>query len=597
MLKPTDGTENHLWLICTDRGEFGCFGLLAATGAHPRMVGFEGEEEFRGHGVAYCATCDGEFFTGKEIFVVGGGFAAAEESVFLTKYASHVTILVREPDFTCAKATADAARQHDRITVLVNTEVEAVTGGTSVTAIRYVNNETGERTEYTAPEGESIGVFVFAGYEPATELFRGVLELDKQGYIVTDRNQRTSAEGIYAAGDVCVKNLRQVVTAVGDGATAATELEKYAAKMQKQTGIVPKIKEVPVGAGKSRPEAQSTAQNIYDVEKEEDNHWRERGQDRKNKRPYEKVKRMGAGIDNRAEIGSEAESRSKTKNGNRAENGNARTMWEKTGMTSGSDSLFDEDTLAQLADVFDRMEQNLILELHPDDRPISLELEEYMNILAAMTEKLTVKTVKDSGRDKEKQLSAMTFHSEEKQNGGYLNPEEKQNGGYLNPEQKQNGGYSNSEAQEKISGSVDDESLPYVRILRADGTDTGLAFHGVPGGHEFTPFVLSLFNAAGPGQKIDRELEKRIAAISRPAHMKIMVSLTCEVCPDLVTAAQRIAAGNPYVTAEVYDFAHFPQMSEEYHVLSVPCLIVNEDYVTFGKKTMKQLLDILETIA
>lgn len=95
--------------VGTRRGELRCFGILLATGAHPRMVGFPGEMEFRGKGVAYCATCDGEFFTGKDVFVVGGGFAAAEEAVFLTRYARSVTILIREPDFTCAKATADAA--------------------------------------------------------------------------------------------------------------------------------------------------------------------------------------------------------------------------------------------------------------------------------------------------------------------------------------------------------------------------------------------------------------------------------------------------------------------------------------------------------
>ena len=98
--------------VRTGRGDLKCFGVLLATGAHPRMVGFQGEAQFRGRGVAYCATCDGEFFTGKDVFVVGGGFVAAEESVFLTKYARHVTILIRGEDFTCAQATADAARAY-----------------------------------------------------------------------------------------------------------------------------------------------------------------------------------------------------------------------------------------------------------------------------------------------------------------------------------------------------------------------------------------------------------------------------------------------------------------------------------------------------
>ena len=155
--------EGDIKTVHTTKGEVQCFGIIAATGAHPRMIGFEGEAEFRGHGVAYCATCDGEFFTGKEIFVVGGGFAAAEESVFLTKYAKHVTLLVREEDFTCAKSVADEARNHPKISVLYETEVESVSGDTALRTIRYRNNKTGEITEYRADDGDTFGVFVFAG--------------------------------------------------------------------------------------------------------------------------------------------------------------------------------------------------------------------------------------------------------------------------------------------------------------------------------------------------------------------------------------------------------------------------------------------------
>lgn len=109
--------------VQTARGAFRCFCVLLATGAHPRQVGFQGEEEYKGRGVAYCATCDGEFFTGKDVFVVGGGYAAAEESVFLTKFARHVTILMRAEDFTCAEAVAEPARRHEKITILPQTEL------------------------------------------------------------------------------------------------------------------------------------------------------------------------------------------------------------------------------------------------------------------------------------------------------------------------------------------------------------------------------------------------------------------------------------------------------------------------------------------
>ena len=221
--------------VHTGKGDFRCFGILLATGAHPRTVGFKGEEEHKGRGVAYCATCDGEFFTGKEIFVVGGGYAAAEESVFLTKFAKHVTILVRKADFSCAASVADQARNHEKITVLTNTVMEEVSGENGLTYARYKNTATGEVTEVRSKEG--FGVFVFAGYAPATEAVQDIVELNEQGYIITDPSQKTSADGVYAAGDVCVKPLRQVVTATSDGALAATALEKHVASVHRRTGL------------------------------------------------------------------------------------------------------------------------------------------------------------------------------------------------------------------------------------------------------------------------------------------------------------------------------------------------------------------------
>ena len=223
--------------VHTHQGDYRCFGILLATGAHPRTVGFKGESEHKGRGVAYCATCDGEFFTGKEIFVVGGGYAAAEESVFLTKFARHVTVLVRKDDFSCAASVAEQAKNHKKITVLTNTVLEEVAGENGLTYARYKNTATGQVTEYRSEE--SFGVFVFAGYAPATEPVRGLVELDDQGYIRTDDTRKTSVEGVYAAGDVCIKPLRQVVTATGDGALAATELEKYVSAQQRKTGLRP----------------------------------------------------------------------------------------------------------------------------------------------------------------------------------------------------------------------------------------------------------------------------------------------------------------------------------------------------------------------
>lgn len=442
--------------VRTGRGDLKCFGVLLATGAHPRMVGFQGEAQFRGRGVAYCATCDGEFFTGKDVFVVGGGFAAAEESVFLTKYARHVTILIRGEDFTCAQATADATRNHEKITVLTNTVVEEVSGDTALRFIRYRNTETGQVTKYHAADGETFGVFIFAGYEPATELVQGLADLNEQGYILTDRSQKTTADGLYAAGDVCVKPLRQVVTAVGDGALAATELERLCAAMQARTGLHP------------QPPT------------------------------------------SRAE---EPEHPAKTGNG-----------------------LFTGDMLSQLHTVFTRMAAPLILRIYLDETPLSAELRQYMEELAAQSGKLSV----------------------------------------------------------ELGDPADVDHLPCVRVFQADGGWTGLAFHGVPGGHEFTSFVLGLYNAAGPGQALDEESRTAIQALQKPMDLQILVSLSCTMCPELVTAAQRIAAENPNITAQVYDLNHFPDLREKYQVMSVPCLVVNSgEQVSFGKKSIRQLLELL----
>lgn len=199
--------------------------VVLAMGASPRAAGFKGELEYRGRGVAYCATCDGEFFTDKEILVVGGGFAAVEEALFLTKYGSHVYVLVREDDFTCAHSAVEKLLANDKVTVMYNTEIQELGGGASPEFAILKNNRTGEESRYEP--GDSFGIFVFAGYSPATELVKDIVELDQNGYIICGKNQKTNIDGVYGAGDICVKNLRQVVTAVSDGAVAATELEKY----------------------------------------------------------------------------------------------------------------------------------------------------------------------------------------------------------------------------------------------------------------------------------------------------------------------------------------------------------------------------------
>ena len=454
--------DGDIKTVRTNRGDYCCFGILLATGAHPRTVGFKGEEEHKGRGVAYCATCDGEFFTGKEIFVVGGGYAAAEESVFLTKFARHVTILVRKDDFSCAASVADQAKNHEKITVLTNTVMEEVSGENGLTYARYKNTATGEVAEYKSKE--TFGVFVFAGYAPATEILKGTVELNEQGYIVTDASQKTSADGVYAAGDVCIKPLRQVVTATSDGALAATELEKYVAAMQRKTGL--------------RADAPFAKQSETTV-----------------------------------------------------------TVNEQKAEESGE--LFTPEMRQQLDTVFSRMESPLLLKLSLDDRPVSAELEQFIAALTALSDKLAVSI-----------------------------------------------GERNAVSQE----------APCVTVCKADGTQTGLAFHGVPSGHEFTSFVLGLYNAAGPGQALDDSTRQQIASITKSAEVKILVTLSCTMCPDLVAATQRIAAENPKVTAHVYDIRHFENLKNQYKVMSVPCLVINNNQVFFGKKSIHKIIELLKKL-
>ena len=142
--------------------------------------------------------------------MIGGGYAAAEESVFLTRFAKHVTILLRKDDFSCAESVAEQAKRHPKITILPHTVMEEVSGEQRLTYARYRNTQTGEVQEYRSEE--SFGVFVFAGYAPATECLHGIVELDENGYLLTDKSMQTNVSGVYGAGDVCVKPLRQVVT-------------------------------------------------------------------------------------------------------------------------------------------------------------------------------------------------------------------------------------------------------------------------------------------------------------------------------------------------------------------------------------------------
>lgn len=218
--------------------EYRARSVIIATGAQPRTVGFSGENEFRGRGVAYCSTCDGELFSGLQIFVIGGGYAAAEEADYLSRFGKHVTVLVRGDHFSCPPLMAARALNNPKVSVKYNTEVKQVTGDDYVTAATLVNNKTGKETVYHVDDGDNtFGIFIYVGTKPATEKLQGLVDLNDQGYIKAAADGATNVPGVYAAGDVIVKNLRQIITAASDGAVAATAAEQYVTAQKQRQGV------------------------------------------------------------------------------------------------------------------------------------------------------------------------------------------------------------------------------------------------------------------------------------------------------------------------------------------------------------------------
>lgn len=491
--------------VHTSRGDLKAFGILIATGASPRKLGFEGESEYAGRGVAYCATCDGEFFTGKEVLVVGGGFAAAEESVFLTTYASKVTVLVREQDFTCDATVAAAAKNNPKIDVRYQVELQGVTAGQGgLREATILNRATGQTETWKPADGGTFGVFVFAGYVPATNLVRGVVELDDYGYVVTHGYLETSVPGVYAAGDLRAKNLRQVVTATADGAIAAVELERYAKRMSEKTGLTP----------------QRPASYVYE---------------------QSTAKTKAASV-----VGTTPAPAPVKRSTDAADAANA---VRKPG------ELFSDTTKQQLNVVFNRMSRPVTLALELDDTPLSTELRGFIDAMVALSDGKLKSVVVDGEYEKDDTGRAV-FDVEH----------------------------------------VLPAARPCVRMV-VDGKPTGLAFHGVPSGHEFNSFVLGLYNAAGPGQPLGDDLIERAKSIASPLNIMILVSLTCTMCPETVLASQRIASLNPAVRAEAYDVAHFPELRDHYGAMSVPCIVITRadgtQRVEFGKKSIPQMLELV----
>lgn len=204
--------------VATDEGTFTADALILATGAVPRELGIPGEAKFRGLGVSSCASCDGFFYQGKDIYVVGGGNSAGEEALHLARIGSRVILLVRKGELRCDEVIRRSLLSNPKIQVRYHRELAEIRGGERMETLILRDTETGCEEQISA---QGCGVFIFIGYRPATEFLAGKLELDEDGYVITNENLQTSLPGVYAAGDLRRKPLRQIVTAAADGALAA----------------------------------------------------------------------------------------------------------------------------------------------------------------------------------------------------------------------------------------------------------------------------------------------------------------------------------------------------------------------------------------
>lgn len=214
--------------VKSDSTEYLAKAVIIATGAVPKKIGCPGEDKLTGKGVSYCATCDADFFTDLEVFVIGGGDSAVEEAIYLTKFARKVTIVHRRDELRAAKSIQEKAFANEKVEFIWDSVVSEIKGDGLVESVVFKNVKTGQTTEYHADEEDgTMGIFSFVGYQPLNELFKDIIEMDGTGYILTDSDMKTNIEGVFAAGDIRVKSLRQVVTATADGAIAAVQAEKY----------------------------------------------------------------------------------------------------------------------------------------------------------------------------------------------------------------------------------------------------------------------------------------------------------------------------------------------------------------------------------
>jgi len=471
--------EGDIKKVKTTSAEYQALSVFIATGAHPRKLNFKGEKEYMGKGIAYCATCDGEFFTGKDIFVIGGGFAAAEEAMFLTRFSENVTMIVREEEMTCAETIIDKVKNHTpKIKIHYNTEIKEITGDNLPKRIEFVNNVTNETWEYKNDK-DIFGIFIFAGYIPNTELLKKSnvdITMNNQGYIVVDNNKKTNIPGVYAIGDICEKELRQVVTAVSDGATASTNAEHYINEIHKKYEIPSLFKE-----------------KENNTKKEE--------------------------------------------------------IPKQTNTNVNDGKYITEDMKGQLKNLFDSLTKKIVItgNIYDDDTS--------------------------------KELKTMLLEMDNISKNIEIIIEEKQK-------------------QENVNNTC------YITLGERlqDGTikNVGYKFYGIPGGHEFTAFVVTMYKVFGEKVELNDELISRITNLKGRINVDIVISLTCTKCPDLVMefakVLKEVTNNNIDISLNIYDIAFAEEKREKYSILSVPCIIINDDIVDFGKKDASEIVTLLEKV-
>ncbi len=233
-----DLSKGSPFLVKTGNTEYLAEALIVTSGASPRLLNIPGEELLTGRGVSYCGTCDGYFFRGKKIVVVGGGDSAVKEGLFLTKFATQVDIIHRRDMLRAEAALQERAFANEKINFIWNTVVEAIQGDVKVQSVRLRNLVTGEVVDYPTD-----GVFIFIGHDPNSSLFQGKLAMDEHGYVITDKLMRTSVEGVFAAGEIQDPLWKQVATSVGQGCAAELSAEQWLAAREGLPAPIPEIKE------------------------------------------------------------------------------------------------------------------------------------------------------------------------------------------------------------------------------------------------------------------------------------------------------------------------------------------------------------------